>query len=358
VVPVNEPTIPADATLRDAVRAIEQTRRLIVAVVDAEDKLLGILSDGDIRRALLAGNGLDSAAAIAMTRDPIVTSAAQPEEWFALMRDRGVGAVPVVDDAGRFVREVDIYDFAGAQRTWTGGQDFAAAVIMAGGEGRRLLPMTQDRPKPMIDIGGVPLLERQVRAMARSGLSHIFIATNYLGHIIEDHFGDGSEFGAKIDYLRELRKLGTAGALSLLPEIPQGPILMINGDVVTTADFGKLLQYHRETGAFITVAATVHRVIIPFGVLRLEGHRAVAIDEKPSESYLCNAGIYVLEPKAIGLVAHDTHIDMTEVVNKAIAEKRQVSVFPIHEYWADIGSPGDLKQVLQEFSALVSHGRA
>lgn len=352
---MSEPKLHSDATLRDAVRVIEQTRRFIAAVVDAEGMLLGVISDGDIRRALLAGSGLDSPAANAMTSSPIVASAAQrPDEWFALMTERGVGAVPVVDDAGRFVRVVQIYDFADTPRTWTGGQGFAAAVIMAGGEGRRLLPITLDRPKPMIDIGGVPLLERQVQAMVRSGLKRIFIATNYLGHVIEDHFGDGSEFGADIQYLREPRKLGTAGALSLLPQVLDGPILVINGDVLTTADFGRLLEYHREAKAVITVAAIMHRVVIPFGVLRLDGHRAVAIEEKPSESYLCNAGIYVLGSEAVEMVPHDTHIDMTQVVTKAIAGGRHVSVFPIHEYWADIGSPGDLKQVLLEFSTAAS----
>jgi len=322
--------------------------------VGADGRLLGILSDGDIRRAILAGQALDGPAAAAMTRAPILARANHPEDWFAIMRERGVGALPVVDDAGRFVRVVEVYDFTGAQPRWSGGQGFGAAVIMAGGEGRRLLPITLDRPKPMIDIGGVPLLERQVRAMVASGLTRIYIATNYLGQVIEDHFGDGSEFGARIEYLREPRKLGTAGALSLLPVAPQAPILVINGDVLTTADFGKLLDYHRETKAFITVAAIVHRMVIPFGVLRLDGHRAVAIEEKPSEGYLCNAGIYVLEPESIGLVAPETHIDMTEVVNRAIADARRVSVFPIHEYWADIGSPGDLKQVLQEFGTVES----
>jgi len=352
---MSEPILAADATLREAVRVIEQTRKFIVAVVDADGKLLGVISDGDIRRALLAGNALDSPAANAMTRNPIVVSSADsPDSWLAMMTERGVGAVPVVDAAGRFARVVQIYDFADTQRSWTGGQGFSAAVIMAGGEGRRLLPITLDRPKPMIDIGGVPLLERQVRAMVRSGLKRIFIATNYLGHVIEDHFGDGAEFGVQIGYLREPRKLGTAGALSLLPEGLPGPIMVINGDVLTTVDFGKLLEYHRETDAFITVAAIMHRVVIPFGVLRLDGHRAVAIEEKPLESYLCNAGIYVLGSNALKLISSDTHIDMTEVVTKAIGEQRRVSVFPIHEYWADIGSPGDLKQVLQEFAAVAS----
>lgn len=350
---MSEPILGPDATLRDAVQMIEQTRRLIAVVVDADGRLLGILSDGDIRRALLAGHGLQSAAAAAMTRNPIVGfTAAAPEEWLAFMTERGVNAVPVVDAEGRFVRVVQTFDFTDAHRVWTGGQGFAAAVIMAGGEGRRLLPVTLDRPKPMIYIGGVPLLERQVRAMARGGLKRIFIATNYLGHVIEDHFGAGLEWGVEITYLREPRQLGTAGALSLLPQAPAGPLLVINGDVLTTVDFGKLLQFHNETRAFITVAATMHRVVIPFGVLRLDGDRAIAIEEKPSESYLCNAGIYALDPQAVGLVPSDRRIDMTDVVGDAIASGRRVSVFPIHEYWADIGSPGDLKQVLQDFATV------
>lgn len=348
---MSEPVLPAAATLRDVVGVIERTRRLIAAVVDPDGKLLGVLSDGDVRRAIISGFNLDGPAADVMTRQPIVASSnLSRDELYELMNERGVAAVPVVDPSGRFVRIAQTIDYADDKRDWTGGEGYAAAVIMAGGEGRRLLPITLDRPKPMIDIGGVPLLERQVRAMVRSGLKRIFIATNYLGHIIEDHFGDGSGLGASIVYLREPRKLGTAGALSLMPEKPAGPILVINGDVVTTADFGKLLAYHRETKALITVAATVHRVVIPFGVLRLDGHRVTSIHEKPSESFLCNAGIYVLDPAATGLIPPDTHFDMTDVMTKAIAGGDQVSVFPIHEYWADIGSPSDLKQVLKEFS--------
>src|SRR3569833_2746684 len=155
---MSEPILHPDATLRDAVRVIEQTRRLITAVVDAAGRLLGILSDGDIRRAILAGQALDGPAAAAMTRDPILARANHPEDWFAIMRERGVGALPVVDDARRFVRVVEVYDFTGAQPRWRGGQGFGAAVIMAGGEGRRLLPITLDRPKPKKDKSGVPLL--------------------------------------------------------------------------------------------------------------------------------------------------------------------------------------------------------
>lgn len=344
-----EPILPPDATLRDAIAVIERMRRLIVAVVEADGRLLGILSDGDIRRGLLAGLGLESPAAKAMTREPICgSSQARPDELFDLMMLRGVAAVPVVDAHGRFVRIAQLSDAHDTPRL--GGEGFAAAVIMAGGEGRRLRPLTADRPKPMINIGGVPLLERQVRAMVSCGLRRIFISTNYLGHVIEDHFEDGREFGAEIRYLRETTKLGTAGALSLLPEVPDGPMLVINGDVLTTSDFGKLLSFHLETKAEITIAAMIYRVDIPFGVLQVEGYRAVGLEEKPSQGFLCNAGIYVLSPDAVRSVPTGVPVDMPSVIEGMIARDAVVSVFPIHEFWTDIGTPDDLKLAMAEFA--------
>ncbi len=349
---MTEPILSPDATLRDAIALIERTRRIIVAVVGSDGGLLGILSDGDIRRGILAGLGLDSPAAKAMTRDPICgSSQARPDELFDLMMLRGVAAVPVVDADGCFVRVAQLSDTTDTPRL--GGEGFAAAVIMAGGEGRRLRPLTADRPKPMINIGGVPLLERQVRAMVACGLRRIFISTNYLGHVIEDHFGDGRQLGAEIRYLRETTKLGTAGALSLLPRLAEGPVLVINGDVLTTSDFGKLLAFHVETRAEITIAAMIYRVDIPFGVLQVDGYRAVGVEEKPSQGFLCNAGIYVLCPEAVRSVPIGVQVDMTGVIEAAIARHAAVSVFPIHEFWTDIGTPGDLDQALAEFAEKV-----
>ena len=178
--------LSADATLRDAVAAIESSRRLIAAVVGSDGQLLGILSDGDIRRALLAGKELDAPAADAMTRSPITALASlRDDELVELMLSRGTAAVPVVDDSGHFVRVVQLLDFDSRSAEIAGeAHGYAAAVIMAGGEGKRLRPLTAERPKPMIDIGGVPLIERLVRAMVKSGLRRIYISTNYLGHVI------------------------------------------------------------------------------------------------------------------------------------------------------------------------------
>jgi NDP-sugar pyrophosphorylase family protein len=315
----------------------------------AEDgKLLGILSDGDIRRALLKGVGLDAPAVDAMTRTPIVGPAdATPAEAYAIMVERGVAAIPLVDATGRFSRIAQLSD--GQVPGWTGGERYDCAVIMAGGEGRRLRPLTLDRPKPMIDVGGMPLLERQVRAMVAGGLKRIFVSTNYLGHVIEAHFGDGTAFGARIEYLRERERLGTAGALSLLPHRPERPVLVVNGDVLTTCDFGNLLRFHAEAGASVTVAASIYRVDIPYGVLRVRDHELLAIDEKPTQRFLCNAGIYVLSPAALDLVPQARAFDMPDLLAAAMRAGR-VDVFPIHEYWSDIGSPAELARALAEFT--------
>lgn len=347
---MNEPTLSPRQTIRDAISAIEQTRRFIAAVVDDAGLLLGVVSDGDVRRALLAGHTLDSAVTAAMTAKPILGRAAEtPDDLLLRMSALGVAALPVVDEDGRFVRIVQINDERPAHGVASRADRFWGAVVMAGGEGRRLRPLTADMPKPMIPVGGVPLLERQIRGMVSRGLKRIFISTNYLGHVIEGHFGDGRTFGAEIAYLREKEKLGTAGALSLLPVPPQGPILVINGDVLTTSDYGRMLDYHLEHDSCLTVAAIEYRVDIPFGVIHTEGVRATGLEEKPSQRYLCNAGMYVLSPQALDLLPAGRFCNMTDVIAAAIAAKRPVSVFPIHEYWTDIGSPGDLASAQRIF---------
>jgi dTDP-glucose pyrophosphorylase len=340
--------LPATAKLRDAVEALERSRTLICALVDAEGHLLGVLSDGDVRRALLAGHGLDVKAADVMTRTPVTGPAeAAPAALREIMQERRVAAIPLVDAAGRFVDIAQLADID--TDVPTGGEAFDFAVIMAGGEGRRLRPLTLDRPKPMIEIAGTPLLERQVCAMVASGLKRIFIATNYLGHMIEAHFGDGSAMGARIEYLRESEKMGTAGALSLLAEAPTRPILVVNGDVLTTSDFGHLCSFHHEERAFATVAAILYRVEVPFGVLHVEGKRLHRIEEKPLQRFLCNAGMYVLSPEALALVPKDKHYDMTELLEAALAADKRVGVFPVHEYWSDIGNPSDLEKAVATF---------
>lgn len=341
------------ATLVEAVQAIEASRRRLAVVVDDDDRVVGTLTDGDVRRALLAGGGLDMPVGIAMHREPLTATDGSPDGYLLdLLRSKNVVALPLVDNCGRFLRLVHLTDLGAIEGACgPGGDGFAFAVIMAGGEGVRLRPLTQSVPKPMVDVGGVPMLERQVRRLALAGIKRVFLAVNYLGEIIERHFEDGRSFGVRIEYLREREKLGTAGALSLLPERPEGPILVMNGDIVTTSDFGSLLAFHRSYEAHITVAAVDYRVNIPYGVLRSEGPLVTELTEKPSQRFLCNAGIYAIAPQCLGLIEAGRACDITDLIDTCLKLRHPVAVFPVHEYWSDIGTPDDLEKARAFFAS-------
>jgi len=339
-----EKPLLSSSRLVDSVRAIENSRRRIAVVVDAEGRLQGTLTDGDVRRCLLAGGTLETGVTGAMNASPLSAPVDSTDlHLLELMHSRNVMAVPLVDLAGRFKRLVHLMDL-------TPGQDqgdasgFACAVIMAGGMGTRLRPLTEHIPKPMVDIGGVPLLERQIARLARSGMRQVYLAVNYLGHIIEDHFGDGDGFGLRISYLREQESLGTAGALSLLPERPDRPVLVMNGDILTLSDFGSLLAFHQRHGADLTVAAVDYHIRIPYGVIQAEGAYAVSLTEKPAQRFLCNAGMYVLGPRVFGHLPDRPAFNMPDIIAGALAGGRKVAVFPLHEYWSDVGTPADLEK--------------
>jgi dTDP-glucose pyrophosphorylase len=348
-----EPVLSPSNTIRDALAAIEQTRRFIAAVVDSDGHLLGIISDGDIRRSLLASNSLDDPATLAMTEKPILGySFDAPEVLRKKMLDLGVAALPLVDRDGKFVRIAQVNDDLEVRSVASNADQFWGAVVMAGGEGRRLRPLTENMPKPMLPVGGVPLLERQIRGMVSRGLKRIFISTNYLGHLIEEHFGNGDCVGAQIEYLKEDKKLGTAGALSLLPQRPSGALLVINGDVLTMSDYGRMLDFHLQNRSLMTVAAVEYNIEIPFGVIETSGVYARELREKPSQRYLCNAGMYVLSPEALEAIPSNQFYNMTDLIEAAIESGQKVSVYPVHEFWTDIGSPSDLANAQQIFGGL------
>jgi dTDP-glucose pyrophosphorylase len=347
---MNERPLPAGALLRDAVRAIEQSARRIAVVVHADGRVAGTLTDGDVRRCLLAGGTLDTPLAAAMNARPVTAPEGSADGYILdLLKRWNIMALPLVDARGAFVRLVHLRDLAAGDEAPAGPSGFDTAVIMAGGEGKRLRPITSDIPKPMVEVGGIPLIERQVRTLAAAGVTQVYVAVNYLSHVIEDHFGDGRRFGLSISYLRERTKLGTAGALSLLPQRPGQPFLLINGDVLTTSDFGSLHHYHVEHGATVTVSAVQYVVDVPYGVIRAEGAYVAALEEKPSQKFLCNAGIYALSPEALDLVPPARPFDMTELITECLARRKAVAVFPVHEYWTDIGTPADLEKAQRLF---------
>lgn len=335
-----------NSTLIDAVQAIESSGRRMAVVLDEKNRLIGTFTDGDIRRWLLSGGTLDAPVTEAMHRSPVTAlENAPPSYLLDLMRKANIMAIPLLNKEGHFKQLVHLKDLEQTRPNNTQTEsEFEFAVIMAGGEGRRLRPLTDALPKPMVEIDGTPLLERQIENLLKAGLKKIYISVNYLSHIIENHFGDGSGLGVSIQYLRENEKLGTAGALGLLPKRPQRSIVVMNGDILTTSDFVCLGNFHETHGATVTVAAVDYRINIPYGVIESDGVFAKGLVEKPSQQFLCNAGIYAVRPEALEMIKEIRFFNMTDIIETCLANNNPVAIFPLHEYWSDIGTPDDLEK--------------
>lgn len=331
-------------TLRDALAVIDRSGSQIALVVDAHRRLLGTLSDGDVRRALLKGLALADPVSAAMHGTP---SFAREEEdrnsILAAMRRRGIHQMPIVD-AERRVVGLEIYvDYFDTPRraNWV--------VIMAGGLGSRLGELTREVPKPMLPVGSRPLLETIVRHIAEQGFERIYLAVNYKAEQIEAHFGDGSALGADIRYLREQERLGTAGALSLLPEQPTEPVIVTNADLLTKEDFGVMVDRHLEVGADATMAVRPYEMQVPFGVVRERDGCIEAIEEKPLQRFVVSAGIYVLSTPMLSLVPRARYLDMPSLFDSAIARGLKVRCHHVRSYWLDIGRMPDYERANLDF---------
>jgi dTDP-glucose pyrophosphorylase len=332
------------ATLLQAVQAIEFSEIRTAVVVDANNKLIGTITDGDIRRRLLAGGSLEEPVTNAMNTSPVTAKpGASPVLLAELMKSKNVLTIPIVTTTNEFVEMIHLKDLKNIKSELLpkiSNYDFA--IIMAGGEGNRLKPITNMIPKPMVEIGGMPLLERQIIALAEAGIKRIYISVNYLANLIEDYFKDGKRYDTEIIYLKEVEKMGTAGALTLIEQIPQKPVLLINGDVFTNSNFNSLLEYHLQSEADFTVATTNYTIEIPYGVIHLDNQEVKSIEEKPTQIFLCNAGIYCLSTHAFRLITDHKLTNITELFNILISKSYKIAAFPIHEYWIDIGTPEDL----------------
>jgi NDP-sugar pyrophosphorylase family protein len=282
-----------------------------------------------------------------MSTTPKVISAGTPNiEVLRHLQLHSLHQTPVVDDGNRVVALRTIDEFMRADRLPN------TIVIMAGGLGTRLKPITNDIPKPMVPIGGRPLLETTIMALIAQGFFRFRISINHLGNVIEDHFGDGSNWNADIQYLRETEALGTAGSLNLMTERPDHPIIVMNGDLLTSVDFAKMLAFHQAKSAAVTMGVRDHRVEIPYGVIERDGAFLTRILEKPSTNYLLNAGVYVIEPWVINLVEEGRRFDMTDVCESVVVNDNPVGVYRIEEYWRDIGQITDLRIARSEIDAI------
>jgi dTDP-glucose pyrophosphorylase len=329
--------VPATGSLRDALEAVDRGAAGIALAVDEHGRLAGVATDGDIRRALLRGATLEDpiAGVLSMTFVSVDARGGRADA-LDLMRARRIDAIPVIDADGRPValHLLQAFITPEARPNW--------AVIMAGGEGRRLRPLTDSVPKPMLSVAGRPILERIVLHLVGAGVTRIFVSVNYLAHVIEDHFGDGAGYGARIEYLRETEPLGTGGAIGLLPEPPVDPILVLNGDLVTNVDVGALLALHAARGFAATIGTRRYMHTVPFGCVTRDGDRVTALEEKPSIVREVNTGIYAIDPAIVRLVEPGVALTMPEFIGRVIDQGSPVGAFEVEDDWIDVGQRDQL----------------
>ena len=330
-------------SIRAALEIIDSQGLQIALVVDEGRTLLGTVTDGDVRRGILAGRDLADPVALVMNRQPTTASPDDSRERVLhAMKARRIHQVPVVDAAGLVVG-IEILDELLIREPVDN-----PVVLLAGGKGMRLRPITEHIPKPLLEVGGRPILERIVGDLRDAGFRRFFLSVGYRADMIEDRFGDGSTFGVSITYLYEEEPLGTAGALGLFPEPPTLPFLVMNGDLLTAVDPRLLLDYHRGLGAEATMCVRGFDYTVPYGVVARDGHRFVSIDEKPVQNFFVNAGIYALSPSVLDLVERGGRLDMPELFERLAEGGREAAVYPLREYWLDIGRPAELDQARAE----------
>jgi dTDP-glucose pyrophosphorylase/predicted transcriptional regulator len=321
--------------------AIERLNKVgikIALVLDENFRLLGTISDGDFRRGMLSGLTLEDTVEKIMNKNPrTVNEGTSRLEILKLMNDTKILQIPIVD-RNNFVIGLHLWDDISVQAKYSN-----IMVIMAGGKGSRLHPQTENRPKPMLLVAGIPILEHIIKRARSQGFNHFIIAINYLGQIIEDYFKDGHKFGVKIEYLHEDVPLGTAGALSLLSHKPERAFIVTNGDVITDINYSDFLEYHTVQNAAATVAVHTHEFQIPYGVVQINGLEVESYEEKPIVSSLINAGVYALDPDILDLITEPKFRDMPELLDISRELKKKVIVYPLHESWIDIGRPIDLE---------------
>jgi len=335
--------IAPDASLREAMVAIQQGGAGVALVISENMKLLGIVTDGDIRRAILDEALLENPVSGAMQT---VFSYVAPEtgrtEVLDLMRAKSLRQIPVIEETGTLVGLHLLREIIGAveRPNW--------AVVMAGGRGERLRPITDSIPKPMVQVAGRPVLERIVLHLVGFGITRVFLAVNYMSEVIEEHFGDGTWLGCQIEYLREDSPLGTGGALSLLPDEPVDPLIVLNGDLLTQVNVGSMLDFHSEGGFKATIGLREYVHSVPYGVVEMNERRVAYIREKPSQVWTANCGIYVIQPDLVLRIPRGEYFGMPDLMGDCLKRSEPVGGYMVEGDWMDIGRPRELQRARGE----------
>lgn len=336
--------LASNSSVRDGMRVINDGAAQIALIVDISERLIGILTDGDIRRGLLLGHTLDSNVENLMQKNfRYINKDEKKDNILEVMRRESINQIPVLDKNGRVINLILLHDLLENKSQPN------SVVIMAGGKGTRLRPHTENCPKPMLLVNGKPMLEIIIEHFIANGFHKFFLSVNYLKEQIFDYFEDGKKMGVEIHYLTEKEPLGTAGSLKLLPKNITEPFFVINGDVLTRLNPKHLLDFHYEHKSEATLCVREYVTTIPFGVVETKGITLIGFKEKPSYRQMVNAGIYVIDPKILSLIKQHEFMDMPTLLEKARKAENNVSVCPVHEYWIDIGRPESLQQAHQEW---------
>lgn len=340
--------IQPSSMVEDAIKTLSSGGMRIVLVADHENKLLGTITDGDIRRALLKKTPINTLAINIMNSRPkIASSAHNREDLLAMMQNEDILHIPIVDESNKIIGLETMQNFVKNKQLDN------VVFLMAGGFGSRLSSLTKETPKPLLKVGNQPILETIIQKFIECGFQNFYISIHYKAEMIRDYFGDGSLWGVNIQYIIEDTPLGTAGSLSLLPKnLPNLPMIVMNGDLLTRIDFNFLLDFHQEKPGNSTLCVREYNHQVPYGVVEIEDQYVKSLNEKPVNKYFVNAGIYVIDRFLIKKLKQKSYLDMPELFEKFICDGEQVNVFPIHEYWLDIGRIEEFERANKEINIL------
>lgn len=336
--PVKTLCISPNATISEAISAIEKGTKQIALVINKQKVLIGIITDGDIRRSILKGLTLTTSVKEIMQKHFIKAQEnVSPKQLLEIMRNTSHRHIPIVDKAGR------IKDLAWITDLLKKKDSQYTALIMAGGYGQRLKPLTDKLPKPLLPVGDKPIIGHIVKSLRKAGVRQINVSTHYKANLISEHFEKQENCDVEIKLLNESTPLGTAGALQLL-ERPQKPILVINGDILTHTDFDAMWLFHKENKADMTVGICQYNLQIPYGVVETDGTKLTSLTEKPNLNLFINAGIYLIEPIVYDYLPQKKYLDMPDLIKILLQKKKNITSFPLTEYWIDVGRLSDYKK--------------
>lgn len=339
--------VSPDASILETIAIIDQGAMQIAFVVDEHSQLLGAVSDGDVRRAILRNIPMSTQVRQIMNMKPVAAGNEVTRDQLRMMMNQaGIRQIPVVDEGNRILRIQTWQDTLQSSRKTN------PVILMAGGMGKRLGTLTDGCPKPLLKVGDKPILQTILESFIECGFNNFYLSVNYRADMIMKHFGDGSPWGVRIHYLQETKPLGTAGALGLLPEKPTEPMIVMNGDILTKVNFEQLLRFHTEKGACATMCIRDYQTQVPYGVVEVDEHKLVGISEKPVQHFFVSAGIYVFDPDILDFMTHTKCIDMPELFHTLLQAKRTTAAFPIREYWIDIGRVDDYEKANGDYAGV------